>query len=209
MAGLRHDPDLIWRLIWAFLGNRYANWRAVLPGGTGYLRALEAYVAAFVAGRPQHYLGHNPPGRVAVLGIAVLLVVQAVTGLVLAGTDIFYPPFGGWIAHWIAAPHVDPSALTPLTRDLMDQSAYAAMRSFRAPFVKIHELAFYVIAAMVMLHVTAVIITELREGGSLISAMFSGRRILSRRPQTPSPITSWTGESPDRGMRIPSVPGSQ
>ena len=175
--------NLVWRFAWAFLGNRYARWRAVLPGGPGFPRALEAYVTAFLAGDPRHYLGHNPAGRVAVAIILLLLVVQSVTGLVLAGTDILYPPFGSWIAHWIAAPNVDPSALTPLTRNLMNQDAYAAMRSFRAPFVEIHELAFYGIAAVVVLHVIAVIVTELREGGSLISAMFTGRKIFSGPPQ--------------------------
>ena len=175
--------NLVWRFAWAFLGNRYARWRAVLPGGPGFPRALEAYVTAFLAGDPRHYLGHNPAGRVAVAIILLLLVVQAVTGLVLAGTDILYPPFGSWIAHWIAAPNVDPSALTPLTRNLMNQDAYAAMQSFRAPFVEIHELAFYGIAAVVVLHVIAVIVTELREGGSLISAMFTGRKIFSGPPQ--------------------------
>ena len=175
--------NLVWRFAWAFLGNRYARWRAVLPGGPGFPRALEAYVTAFLAGDPRHYLGHNPAGRVAVAIILLFLVVQAVTGLVLAGTDILYPPFGSWIAHWIAAPNVDPSALTPLTRNLMNQDAYAAMRSFRAPFVEIHELAFYGIAAVVVLHVIAVIVTELREGGSLISAMFTGRKIFSGPPQ--------------------------
>ena len=175
--------NLVWRFAWAFLGNRYARWRAVLPGGPGFPRALEAYVTAFLAGDPRHYLGHNPAGRVAVAIILLLLVVQAVTGLVLAGTDILYPPFGSWIAHWIAAPNVDPSALTPLTRNLMNQDAYAAMRSYRAPFVEIHELAFYGIAAVVVLHVIAVIVTELREGGSLISAMFTGRKIFSGPPQ--------------------------
>jgi cytochrome b len=175
--------NLMWRFVWAFLGNRYARWRAVLPGGPGFPRALEAYVTAFLAGDPRHYLGHNPAGRVAVAIILLLLVVQSVTGLVLAGTDILYPPFGSWIAHWIAAPNVDPSALTPLTRNLMNQHAYAAMRSFRAPFVEVHELAFYGIAAVVVLHVIAVIVTELREGGSLISAMFTGRKIFSGPPQ--------------------------
>jgi len=65
----------------------------------------------------------------------------------------------------------------------MNQDAYAAMRSYRAPFVEIHELAFYGIAAVVVLHVIAVIVTELREGGSLISAMFTGRKIFSGPPQ--------------------------
>jgi Ni/Fe-hydrogenase 1 B-type cytochrome subunit len=172
-----------WRFVWAFLGNRYARWRAILPGGPGYLRGLEAYVTAFLAGRPKYYLSHNPAGRLAVTLILLLLVLQAVTGLVLAGTDIFYPPFGSWVAHWSAVPSVDPSMLTPLARNLMDQDAYAAMRSFRAPFAKIHELTFYVIAAMVVLHVIAVTLTELREGVDLVSAMFTGRKIFSGAPE--------------------------
>ena len=32
---------------------------------------------------------------------------QAVTGLVLARTDLYYPPFGYWIASWVAAPGVE------------------------------------------------------------------------------------------------------
>jgi Ni/Fe-hydrogenase 1 B-type cytochrome subunit len=175
--------NLLWRFVWASLGNRYARWRAVLPVGPGYLRALDAYVSAFLAGQPRHYLGHNPLGRLAVLAILVLLVIQAVTGLVLAGTDIFYPPFGHWIAQWIAAPNVDPATLTPLSRDLMDPSAYAAMRAFRAPFVEVHEFVFYLLVALVVLHLVAVVVTELREGGTIVSAMFTGRKILPGRPE--------------------------
>lgn len=175
--------NLLWRFVWAFLGNRYARWRAILPGGTGYWRALDAYVSTFLAGHPRRYLGHNPAGRLAVMAILLLLVIQAVTGLVLAGTDLFYPPFGGSIARWIAAPNVDPSMLTPLTRDLMDQGAYASMRSFRSPFIATHELTFYALVAVVALHLTAVIMTELREGGTIVSAMFTGRKILPGRPE--------------------------
>ncbi len=175
--------NLLWRFVWAFVGNQYARWRALLPGGAGYPRALEAYVSAFLAGHPRHYLGHHPAGRLAVLVILLLLVIQSVTGLVLAGTDIFYPPFGTWIAHWVAAPNIDPSTLTPLTRDLMDQGAYAAMRAFRAPFSEIHVITFYVLVAVIALHLVAVVVTELREGGTIISAMFTGRKILPGRPE--------------------------
>jgi Ni/Fe-hydrogenase 1 B-type cytochrome subunit len=175
--------NLLWRFVWAFYGNRYARWKAILPGGPGYLAGVEAYVSAFVAGHPKHYLGHNPIGRLAVSLIFLLLVIQAVTGLVLAGTDVFYPPFGSWIAHWVAAPNVDPSTLTPSARDLMDQTAYAAMRSFRGPFAELHEFMFYLLVAVIILHVTAVVVTELREGGNLVSAMLTGRKIVPGRPE--------------------------
>jgi cytochrome b len=118
----------------------------------------------------------------------LLLLVMALTGLMLAGTDLFYPPIGGWIASWIAAPGVDASTLVPYAPQLYDKTAYAAMRDFRAPIVRIHEYAFYALLAMVLIHVVAVVVTELRAGGTLVSAMFSGKKVLNQPPADPSRI---------------------
>ena len=60
-------------------------------------------------------------------------MVQAVTGLVLAGTDLFYPPIGSWIASWVAAPGIDPATLVPYAPEMYDKAAYEAMRAFRNP----------------------------------------------------------------------------
>ena len=86
--------NLSWRLVWAFIGNRHARWSAILPGGSGYGRALNEYVRALLSGRPRQYAGHNPLARISIALLFLLLVVQAVSGLVLAGTDIFSPPLG-------------------------------------------------------------------------------------------------------------------
>jgi len=174
--------NLIWRFLWAFFGNRYARWKAILPGGAGFLKSARAYGAAFVTGMPQQYLGHNPLGRIAVTAMFVLLVIMSVIGLVLAGTDLYHPPFGWWIAEWIAAPGVDPAALNPLTKDGIDAKAYAEMRAFRSPFITVHLYAFWCLAALIVLHIAAVVVTEIREGGGLISAMVSGRKVLSKPP---------------------------
>ena len=174
--------NLVFRLIWGFFGNRYTRWAGVLPGGFGYFSSVRNYAAGFFGKRPTPYLGHNPLGRISVAVILVLLLVQAVTGLVLAGTDIFYPPFGHWIAQWIAAEGVDPGSLVPYAKDLYDEQAYQEMRAFRSPFITAHLYAFYALAAVIVVHVAAVIITELREGGSLISAMFTGRKIMADVP---------------------------
>jgi cytochrome b len=174
--------NLLWRLIWAFVGGPYARWRAILPGGRGYLGELRAYIADVKAGRPRQYLGHNPLGRIAVTVLLLMLLSQAVTGLVLAGTDLFYPPVGSWIANWVAAPGVDPATLQPYAKRTYDTAAYADMRSFRKPFIEVHEIGFYLLLGLILIHILAVVITELREGGNLISAMFTGRKILDQEP---------------------------
>lgn len=174
--------NLLWRLIWAFIGGPHARWRAILPGGRGYLTEMGGYITDFMAGRPRQYLGHNPLGRVAMTLLLLLLLVQAVTGLVLAGTDIFYPPLGAWISSWIAAPGVDPASLVPYAPELYDKGAYDAMREFRKPFIEIHEINFYAILVLGLIHIVAVVVTELRGGGNLISAMFTGKKLLSTAP---------------------------
>jgi len=175
--------NLIWRFVWAFFGNRYARWSAILPYGSGFWGKLRAYGSAFLSGEPQEYVGHNPAARLAIAVLLLLLVLQAATGTVLAGTDLFWPPLGRWFASWVAAAGIDPSMVSPLAAETLDQTAYKAMRAFRSPIVTIHLYAFYALAGVILLHLIAVIVTEIHEGGSITSAMFTGRKILNRPPQ--------------------------
>jgi cytochrome b len=118
----------------------------------------------------------------AVLLLLVVLAVQAGTGLVLAGTDLFYPPFGRWIAQWVAAPGVDPAGLIPYAPEMYDKIAFDGMRAFRKPFAVVHVYSFYLLLVLVVVHVTAVVVTEVKEGANSISAMFTGSKIMPGRP---------------------------
>jgi Ni/Fe-hydrogenase 1 B-type cytochrome subunit len=174
--------NLLWRLVQAFAGSRTARWRSFLPGGPGYLDELRGYLADLRAGRVRQYAGHNPAGRIAVSLLLLLLLTQAVSGLVLAGTDLFYPPLGAWIAGWIAAPGIDPATLVPYAKDSYDASAFEAMRAFRKPFITVHYYGFYALLCLAVIHIAAVVITDLREGGGLVSAMFTGNKVLNGPP---------------------------
>jgi Ni/Fe-hydrogenase 1 B-type cytochrome subunit len=180
--GYAFSLNLLWRLVWAFIGDAHARWSAILPGGDGYMNELRAYIADLKAGRPRQYIGHNPLGRLAVSLLLLLLLTQAVTGLVLAGTDLFYPPIGAWIADWVAGTGIDSATLVPYAKEMYDSAAYESMRAFRNPFITVHYFNFYVLLGFAMVHILAVVITELREGGNLISAMISGRKVLSEPP---------------------------
>lgn len=175
--------NLLWRIVWAFIGGPHARWRNLLPGGRGYVNETARYLGAARIGRPMQYLGHNPLGRMAVSALLLLMLVMAVTGLILAGTDLFYPPIGRWIASWVAAPGVDSGTLVPYAPDLYDKAAYAAMREeFRFPVGRIHYYGFYTLLGLALIHIVAVVVTEVRGGGSLISAMFTGKKVLSEPP---------------------------
>jgi Ni/Fe-hydrogenase 1 B-type cytochrome subunit len=174
--------NLAWRIVWAFIGNRHAGWSAILPFGKGYGAALKDYVGELLRGDVRPYLGHNPIARLMVSLLLLLLVVQAATGLVLAGTDIYYPPFGGWITGWIATPGVDPATIVAYDQAGIDPASWEAMRAFRLPFVTVHYWNFYALLVLIVIHIGGVVVTELREGGGIVSAMFTGRKIHDRTP---------------------------
>lgn len=180
--------NLCWRLIWAFIGGPYARWRAILPVGAGHLTNLKAQLSELAHGREPAYAGHSPLARIAISVLLLLLVVMAITGLVLAGTDLFYPPFGHWFAQQVAASGVNPASLGPSavvianSPELIDATAYADMRSFRKLFGITHLYSFYALLIMIVLHIAGVVFSELRGGGSLVSAMFTGRKILRGEP---------------------------
>jgi len=174
--------NLLVRIAWGFLGNRYARWQSILPWGRGYLVALGSHIKAMFSRHPQQYVGHNPLGRIGMTAIFLLLIVLAVSGLVLAGTDLFYPPFGQWFARSVAAPGVDPATLVPNKPDMYDKAAFDSMRALRRPFILSHLYAYYALLALIGIHLAGVVIAELREGGSLVSATITGRKILSGPP---------------------------
>jgi len=174
--------NLLWRIVWAFIGPPSARFSGMLPGGEGFGKQVGRYLAGLIRGRPEPYAGHNPLARIAVTVLVVLLVVQAATGLVLAGTDVYMFPFGGWIAEWVAAPGVSPAEIRPYDKSLVDEAAYESMRAFRSPIVTTHYYVFYALLAMVVLHIVGVVVTEMREGGGIVSAMFTGKKVFESRP---------------------------
>lgn len=176
--------NLMWRIIWGFIGNKYARWQAILPLSKVYWSSLTTYLAAVKSGETPQYLGHNPVARLMVSLLLLLLSLQAVTGLVLAGTDLYLPPFGNKVAEWVAGTDDIETIknLQPGSKQGLDLEAYEDMRTFRKPFITTHLYSFYLLLVLIVLHITAVVITEVREKNGLVSAMFSGNKVISSKP---------------------------
>lgn len=173
--------NFAWRILWGFVGNRFARWSNLVPR-KGFAGTLRHYLNSVKSGEPQQYLGHNPMGRLAVTFILLLMLTMAVTGLVRAGTDIYYPPFGSLAAEYIAEPGTDPDSIRPYMPEGTDKEKAEQLKAFKGPFGKVHIYGSYVLMFMIVLHIFFVIRAEVREGGSLISAMFTGNKILSAKP---------------------------
>lgn len=79
---------IAFRLVWGVLGTRYARFGSFVRGPS----AVRRYVKGLVAGRPTHYLGHNPAGAVAI----VLLLLAGVV-IVATGYAVYNELGGDWL----------------------------------------------------------------------------------------------------------------
>ena len=174
--------NLAWRIVQGFRGSYFARWRSILPLGRGYLAELGAYLRSKRSGEPRYYLGHNPLGRLMVLLLFLLMTLQAVSGLVLAGTDLYYPPLGSWIAQWVATSGLEPTSLIPGDKSMVDATTWNEMRAFRKPFITLHVWVFFVLISAVILHVAGVVFAEVKERVALVSAMITGDKALPEKP---------------------------
>jgi len=169
--------NLAIRIIWGFIGNQYARWRTLLPS-SGYMGTIRDYKNSIKQGEPLQYAGHNPLGQLAAGVIFLCLITMAVTGLIRAGTDIYYPPFGSIAAEYVAQPGVDPDSLIPYDSSAVDKEKYDALKAFKKPFGTIHIYTSYFLMFLIVVHIAAVIRVETKEGGGIISAMFTGKKYL-------------------------------
>lgn len=113
-------------------------------------RAVLAYAKDTLAGRAGEAAGHNPLGGWSVAAMLAALSVQAATGLFLVQEDY---GFEGPLARHVSAAASDRLAA-------------------------IHEANFWVIAALVALHVAAVAFHVLARRQDLVAAMITGDKRL-------------------------------
>jgi cytochrome b len=108
--------------------------------------------------------------------------VQAVSGLVLAGTDVYMPPFGNVMKEWVAEDKSRLEDIKPYSKTNVNEEQFKEMRDFRKPFITAHYYSFYVLLGAIVLHIIGVTVTELREKNGVVSAMFTGEKVSSKKP---------------------------
>lgn len=70
---------ILFRLVWGFAGSRYARFSSFLtsPG------RVVAYLRGLIGHAPEHHVGHNPAGAVAIFLVLGLGLLTALSGLLL------------------------------------------------------------------------------------------------------------------------------
>ena len=71
---------VLWRVIWGMAGSRYALFSEFVRSPAAALRYLQAYLPGSTLAAPRRYLGHNPAGGWAVLGLLGLMAAAVASG---------------------------------------------------------------------------------------------------------------------------------
>jgi cytochrome b len=70
---------IAFRLVWGFVGSRYAQFRSFLFKPS----VIIAYIASLLKAKPGHYVGHNPAGSVSVYLLLALGIAVGISGVVI------------------------------------------------------------------------------------------------------------------------------
>jgi len=71
---------VLWRVVWGVAGSRYALFSDFVRSPAAALRYLRAYLPGSTLAAPRRYLGHNPAGGWAVLGLLALMAAAVASG---------------------------------------------------------------------------------------------------------------------------------
>ena len=134
LVGYVFATNLLFRFIVGFIGKAHERWSDILPFNKGFTQELKD----FKTHKKSTYKGHNPAGKLMVFALFILMFTQLVTGLVVAGTDIYYPPFGKYFAQSIAVDKQDIDAIKPYSKVNVDEAAYKA-KDFGRNQISIYE----------------------------------------------------------------------
>ncbi len=76
VAGYTVAGLIAFRLLWGFVGGGYSRFAEFLPTP----RKLMDYLKSLINGKPQHFVGHNPAGAVAIFLLLGFGIIAAASG---------------------------------------------------------------------------------------------------------------------------------
>ena len=146
LAGYGVAGLVLFRLLWGFMGTRYARFSDFVCSPTAVL----AYGRDLLRSQARRYLGHNPLGGAMIVALLIMLSLATLSGLIVLGAGEQAGPLAPWAG-----------------------SVGAGVAEI---FEEIHEALANATLALVALHIAGVIVSGLLHRENLVRAMVTGRK---------------------------------
>lgn len=147
------------RVLWGFIGNKYARWSDILPlkkeQWQGIGKDIRWYLGGF-RGAPVRTPGHDPLASLFYIAAFAVLFSQAATGLLLAGLE--FDMFPGSLF---------TSGLSEHGKEALEEAAE-----------EVHEAGLLFFILFLAAHLGGLVVHELKEKTGLFSSMIHGKKYL-------------------------------
>lgn len=152
------SASVIFRVGWAFFGNKYARWNQFLPLKRGRRQALGRMIRyyTFLRREPPAEVGHNPLAGITYVAIYVLFALQIITGFALYGLS-------------------DPTSI-------WSHALGWVFLVVSIPFVRLfHAVIMFLLIAFTVHHVYSAVLIDIEERSGLLSSIVTGYKTLTRK----------------------------
>jgi Ni/Fe-hydrogenase 1 B-type cytochrome subunit len=152
---------LFLRIIWGFIGNKYARWSDILPVKNWQWQAIGHNIKWYLSwfkGRAAKTIGHDPLAALVYTFLFIVLISQALTGMLLSGAE--FNTFPGSI----------------FTAGLGE----GALDALEGVLEELHEAGFIFILFFMAAHLIGLVAHELKEKTGLLTSMVNGKKCLPR-----------------------------
>ena len=160
---------ICFRVIWGFIGTRYARFsNFIYP-----ISEVKSYLSSLLTNNPKHYLGHNPAGGLMIIALLISLFATTITGLKIYGVQGYGPlADNGYEISIIseAQAHGD-------NKHEDENNGIKKEESEEEEFwEEIHEFFANFTLMLVFIHIAGVVVASRIHGENLVRGMITGKK---------------------------------
>ena len=164
---------IVFRVLWGFIGTRYARFGSFVTSPATTFQ----YLKDLAARKPQHYMGHNPAGGWMVIALLVCLFVVSLSGLKVYAIEEGLGPLAA------DAPALNLVSVARADDDDDDhhrrengKGGHDEDEAAEEFWEELHEVSSNIMLLLIVLHVAGVVVAGRLHDEKLVKAMITGKK---------------------------------
>ena len=114
---------------------------------------LVTYLRSFFNHKRPSIISVRSSSRLLTLMLFALLTVSSTTGLLRASTDLYLPPAGPLITHWLATSPEVIEKLDPHSKQFIDPQRLGRLNRVKVPLGLIHKWSAWALLLLIVVHI--------------------------------------------------------